>query len=202
MCGECQAWAAELVRGPAAAPPPRRLSPPRSSTIRRPAKLDAAPPPRGSVWPPAPAGSSTAEWADLVPAEIRAAIMAELVPTPSASYESLAAGVLSRRPPRTFEEAITTRVSWSRGSDPADYPYSADVDGERWRLRFNGPGSAVPRSGRKPVPFEAWRPLTLVIDGRELGEVPVHTWPGRWARPGHASSLPSSAAAEADDLVD
>jgi hypothetical protein len=185
MCGECQAWAAELVRGPAVAlADPRRLSPPRSSTIRRPAKLDATPPPRGSVSP-SPASSSPDEWADLAPAEIRAAILAELAHRgPTASYESLAAGVMSRRPLRTFEEATTTRVSWERGPDPADYPYSAEVDGERWKLRFNGPGLAMRRGDRKATPFERWRPLTLVVDGRELGELPVSAWPVRWARPG------------------
>jgi len=84
----------------------------------------------------------------------------------------------------TLEEATFIRVSWRRTNTDADYPLFAVVNGERWRLRFNGPGSCVSgRSDRDTTPFHKWSPLTLIVDGREIGELPVDRWPPRWESP-------------------
>jgi hypothetical protein len=70
-------------------------------------------------------------------------------------------------PPRTtalsLEQAIASHVRWRRTAE-ADFPWRATVNGARWKLRSNGGSS----------------PLTLVVDGRELGT--ISRWPERWLR--------------------
>jgi hypothetical protein len=86
----------------------------------------------------------------------------------------LALGLIRPSATVSLDEALSRRVVWQRRFNDVDYPLVAIVDGERWRLRFDGPGS--PSS----TPFQRWRPLSLVVDGRELGT--VESWPPTWSR--------------------
>jgi hypothetical protein len=53
-----------------------------------------------------------------------------------------------------------------RNSVDAAYPWDAEVDGARWRIRLNG------------FPDEIM--YTLIVDGKEARA--FHDWPERWRR--------------------
>ena len=66
----------------------------------------------------------------------------------------------------TEAEVYRKSVNW-RETDDVDFPFEAEVDGMRWRLRLND------------FPIEPL--LTLFIDDREWGT--FDDWPPSWVRP-------------------
>lgn len=62
-------------------------------------------------------------------------------------------------------DRLARAVAWSATGD-LDFPWAAEVDGPRWRVRLNDFPDAVM--------------YTLLVDDQEIGD--FHDWPGAWKR--------------------
>ena len=67
----------------------------------------------------------------------------------------------------TLERSLERHVSWT-ATGQAEFPYTATVCGQVWRIRIND--------------FPVDPLYSLLIDGREAGD--FDDWPSCWSRPG------------------
>jgi hypothetical protein len=155
-CTPCHAWVAAVMAAPAPELPPIR--PPAERAQRSPYAVG-----------PRPAAAAPLELAK--PTELSdtiARVTSRELATPE---EQLAAAQRrSVRWERTQcyakhgDRCGPSAMSPCRWCIDQDFPFRALVDGTGWKLRYNGPR----------------RPSTLVIDGRDIGDVGQRDWPGAW----------------------
>jgi len=199
VCATCQEWGRAMFAAPARPQPPRSVSPawvgrvpaplvPRVSSVRA-ADGDSMQLPGSPGHPPAcrcvlcfdAKSRELAAVDDRRGAASRWRLL-EIDPDDNdrtsvdggGAAHVAALGLIRPTATASLQDAVARRVSWQRRPDDLDYPLCAVVDGERWRLRFNGPGSP------STTPVARWRPLSLVVDGRDLGT--VESWPATWSR--------------------
>jgi hypothetical protein len=183
-CDSCQAWARAVIAAPPALPP--SVSPAWTGRMATPL-LERFPSGSGDhadtmQLPSAPGHHSACRCVSCFESKSEALAVVDERRRGGSRWplleleldESPVLGLFRPTAMATLEEALGRRVVWQRRHDDPDYPLCAVVDGERWRLRFNGPGTPA------TTPIARWRPMVLVVDGRELGL--VEHWPGCWSR--------------------